>query len=243
MQNAWSIARREYWTYFHSPVAYIVLGVFLIAACALYFFMMGGGVFVGGHASMRGFFGIMPWLFMVLAPAVTMRLVAEERRTGTFEVLMTLPVDELSVVIGKFAGAIAMVATGLVFTLPIPFTLAALTAEGFSLDFGPIVGGYVGAMLLASAFIAVGMWASALTKNQIVAFIVGLALCFFLIIVDNAAFFMPTSVGPFFAYLSAALHFENIARGVIDTRDVVYYLSVTGLGLRLTVSALRAAKL
>lgn len=243
MQNAWSIARREYWTYFHSPVAYIVLGFFLLAACALFFFMMGGGVFVGGQASMRGFFGVMPWLFMVVAPAVTMRLVAEERRTGTFEVLMTLPVDEFDVVIGKFAGAIAMVFTGLLFTLPIPATLALLTAEGFAFDWGPVVGGYVGSVLLGAAFISVGMWASALTKNQIVAFIVGLAFCFVFIIVDNIAFFMPTSVAPFFSYLSAAIHFENIARGVIDTRDVVYYLTVTGIGLRLTVSALRAAKL
>jgi ABC-2 type transport system permease protein len=242
MSNALTLARREFTTYFHSPVAYIVLGVFLVAATSLYYFIMAGGAFVVGKASMRTFFAIMPWLFMVLAPAVTMRLLAEERRTGTLEVLMTLPVTERDVVIGKFRGALAMVALGVSFTLPIPFTMAGLVADGFAFDWGPVLGGYLGTLLLVSGFLAIGMWASAATRNQIVAFVVALAISFLLVIVDNVAFFMPTSIGPVFQYLSVSQHFDNIARGVIDSRDVVFYLSMTAVGLRLTVGSLKNAR-
>lgn len=242
MKNALTIARRELGTYFNSPVAYIVLGVYLIACLALFFFMMGGGVFVAGRASMRGFFGIQYWMFMVVAPAVTMRLIAEERRSGTLEILMTLPVQEWEVVVGKFLGALAMVSTGLAFTLPIPVALSTLTPAGVSFDWGPVIGGYLGTVLMASTFIAAGMWASALTRNQIVSFIIGLAICFALIIIDNVAFFLPESFGALLQYLSVAYHFENISRGVIDTRDLVFYASMSGFGLWLTTGALRAAR-
>jgi len=242
MQNALAIARREFASYFNSPVAYVVLGVYLIAAGALFFFMIGGGFFVIERASLRAFFGIAPWLFMVLAPAVTMRLIAEERRSGTLEVLMTLPVREREVVLGKFLGAMGMVTVGVLFTVPYALSVAGLVEDGFSFDWGPVVGGYLGTLLMASTFISAGMWASALTRNQIVSFIAGLAICFFLIIVDGVAFIMPPTVASVLHYLGANTHFESIARGVIDSRDVVYYLSMTTVGLWLTSSALRAAR-
>lgn len=242
MQNAITIARREFQTYFNSPVAYIVLGVYLIAICSLFFFILGGGVFVAGRASMRAFFSISPWLFMVVAPAVTMRLVAEERKSGTLEILMTLPLNDWEVVLGKFLGAMWMICVGLLFTLFVPLSLSSLTAENFTFDWGPVIGGYLGLVLMASTFVATGMWASALTRNQIVSFILGLAICFVLIIIDSISFFLPESIGAIVQYLSVSFHFQNISRGVIDSRDLVYYFTMTAIGLRLTIGALRAAR-
>jgi len=242
MRNTLIIARREFRAYFNSPVAYVVLGVYLIAVSALFFFVMGGGLFVRGTTSLRPFFGLAPWLFMVVAPAVAMRLIAEERKSGTFEVLMTFPVREEEVVLGKFLGAMGMMAMGLLFTLPLPLTLDSLTAEGFRFDWGPVLGGYLGMLFLAATFIAISLWASALTRNQIVSFMLGLALCFLMMMVENVAYFLPGSIGPALQYFSVTDHFENIARGVLDSRDFVFYLSVTGLALLFTASSVRATR-
>ncbi len=242
MRNTLTLALREFRTYFDSPVAYIVLGVYLLAASALFFFVLGGGVFVGGRASMRTFFGISPWLFMVVAPAIAMRLLAEERKTGTLELLMTLPVRTIEVVLGKFLGALGMILVGILFTLPIPLSLAAISTESLPLDWGPVVGGYLGILLLASTFLAAGMWASAMTRNQITSFILGLAVCFALVMVDSLAFFLPTEIGAIVQYFSVSEHFDSISRGVIDSRDLVFYLSMTAIGLHLTVRALDAAR-
>jgi len=242
MSNVLAIARRELRAYFNSPVAYVVLGVYLIAFGALYFFVIGGGIFVIGEASMRPIFSISPWLFMIVAPAVTMRLLAEERKSGTFEVLMTLPVREFEVVLGKFLGAVGMLAVGIACTLPMPLSLSAITASGFEFDWGPVVGGYLGLLLMASSFLAVGMWASAMTRNQIVSFIVGLGLCFALVMLDSAVFLLPESIGAAVQYFSIVDHFDSISRGVLDSRDIVFYLSLTTAFLMLTVSSLHAAR-
>ncbi len=229
MSHTLRIARRELAAFFNAPIAYIVLGVFLAAAGYLFFFF--SGLFIVGKASMRGFFGLAPVLFLFLAPAITMRLIAEERKSGTLEMLMTLPVKEWEVVAGKFLAALATVGVAMLFTLPYPFSLVAVTAPGVTFDWGPVIGGYVGVMLMASSFLAWGMWASAMNKNQIVGFIVGLALCFALWIPDRIAIVLPESLAGIAQYLSVNYHFENIARGVIDTRDLFYYITVTAIGL------------
>jgi ABC-2 type transport system permease protein len=242
VSNVLSIARRELRAYFNSPVAYVVLGVYLIATGALFFFVIGGGVFLIGEASMRPIFSISPWLFMVVAPAVTMRLLAEERKSGTLEVLMTLPVSEAQVVMGKFLAALGMISVGILCTLPLPFSLAAVAAEGVAFDWGPVIGGYLGLLLMASTFLAVGMWASALTQNQIVSFILGLGMCFVLVMLDSAVFLLPESIAVAAQHFSVIDHFESIARGVIDTRDLVFYITTTAIGLLLTIHSLRAAQ-
>jgi len=242
MSNILAIARRELRAYFNSPVAYVVLGVYLIAFAALFFFVIGGGIFVIGEASMRPILSISPWLFMIVAPAVTMRLLAEERKSGTFEVLMTLPVREFEVVLGKFLGAVGMLAVGIACTLPIPLSLAAITAGGFEFDWGPVLGGYLGLLLMASSFLAVGMWASAMTRNQIVSFIVGLGMCFVLVMLDSSVFLLPESIAATVQYFSVVDHFDSISRGVLDSRDLVFYLSLTTAFLMLTVSSLQAAR-
>jgi ABC-2 type transport system permease protein len=234
MGTTLAVARREFRSFFNSPVAYIVIGVFLVVAGWLYF----STVFVAGQASLRAFFGIAPVLFVVFAPAVTMRLLAEERKTGTLELLLSMPMRDWELVAGKFVAALGMVAVGLLWTLPYPLTVAGLTAEGARFDWGPVVMGYLGLLLMASSFLALGLWASALSRNQIVGFIIGLLLCFAFYFIDKFAMVLPESIGELLQYLSADYHFSNIARGVLDTRDLLFYLSLTGVGLALTTRTL-----
>lgn len=234
MGTTLAVARREFRSFFNSPVAYIVIGVFLTVAGWLYF----STVFVAGQASLRAFFGIAPVLFVVFAPAVTMRLLAEERKSGTLELLLSMPLRDWEVVGGKFLAALAMVAAGLLWTLPYPFTVAAFTAEGARFDWGPVIMGYLGLLLMASSFLALGLWASAISRNQIVGFIVGLLLCFAFYFIDKFAIVLPESVGELLQYLSVDYHFANIARGVLDTRDLLFYVSLTAVGLALTARTL-----
>ncbi|MCA9508316.1 MAG: ABC transporter permease subunit [Myxococcales bacterium] len=233
-----SIARRDFQAYFNSPAAYVVLGVFLLVLGYLFF----STLFLGGYASMRGFFGVAPVLFVVFGPAITMRLISEERKSGTIEQLLTLPVSNFQVVFGKFFAALGIVMVGLIFTLPFAFSVSLLTPADAHFDYGPVVGGYLGLILLASVFLSLGLFASSLTKNQIVAFIIGLALCFFFYFVDKFAVLMPASVGAVFEYISVDYHFNNIARGVVDSRDLVFYLSVVLIFLVLTERSLRRDK-
>jgi ABC-2 type transport system permease protein len=234
------ITRKELASFFNSPVAYVVLGMFLSVTGALYFFF--SPLFIVNNATLRPFFSLMPLVFMFLAPAITMRLIAEERKSGTIESLLTLPVKEWEVVAGKYLAALVMVAIGMVFTITYPVSIAMLTAPGQSLDWGPVVGGYVGTMLLSSSFIAVGMWASSLGKDQIVGFIVGLTICFLLWLPDQIAIFVPEMLGNLMKSISANYHFENIARGVLDTRDVLYYVTVTVIGLIATTRTLASVR-
>lgn len=238
MNSTLAIARRELKTYFNSPIAYIVIGVFLLVGGWLYF----STLFLTRTASLRGFFGIAPVLFVVFAPAVTMRLIAEERKSGTLEGLLTMPVNDAQVVAGKFLAALAMVAIGLLWTLPYPLSVQGLTAPGASFDWGPVMGGYLGLLLMASSFLAMGLWASAMSRNQIVAFIIGLLLCFAFYFVDKFALLLPEGIAGFVEFLSVDYHFENIARGVIDTRDLLYYVTLTTIGLVLTARSLAAVR-
>jgi ABC-2 type transport system permease protein len=238
MPTAIAVARREFRTFFNSPVAYIVLCGFLLLAGWLFF----STLFLGGQATLRSFFSLAPLLFVVFAPAVTMRLLAEERKSGTIELLLTLPVRDWEVVLGKFVAAVGMVAVGLAWTIPYALSVAALAAPGPPFDWGSALAGYFGLVLLASSFLAVGLWASAMTRNQIVGFIVGLLLCFAFYFVDKFAALLPQSLSAILEYLSVDYHFENVARGVLDTRDLLFYLSLTGAGLLLTTRSLSAVR-
>lgn len=236
--TAIAVAKREFRTFFNSPIAYIVLGGFLLVAGWLYF----ATLFLAGQASLRSFFSIAPVLFALFLPAVTMRAIAEERKSGTLELLLTMPLRDWEVVAGKFLAALGMVATGLVFTLPYAFTVASLTAKGASFDWGSTVAGYVGLLLLASSFLSLGLWASAMSRNQIIGFIVGLLLCLSFSFIDKFAILLPESIGQIVEYLSVDYHFENIARGVLDTRDLLFYGSLTAAGLVLTTRSLAATR-
>jgi ABC-2 type transport system permease protein len=230
MRNTWAIAKRELGAYFNSPIAYIVITVFLIISGYLFFSQL----FLSKEASMRDFFGFMPLIFIFFAPAITMRLLAEEKGTGTLEVLITLPVTDWQVVLGKFFAALGLLATALGLTFAWAITVAALGP----LDKGPVIAGYLGLLLMGGAYLAIGLAASAFTRNQIVAFIVGFAICFALFLSGKVLPFVPRSLAPIVEYLSLDFHFQNLTRGIVDTRDLVYYGTLIGGCLLLTVQSL-----
>ena len=238
MNPAMALAKREFRTFFNSPIAYIVIGCFLLVSGWLYF----STLFLQGQASLRGFFSIAPVLFVVFAPAVTMRSIAEERKSGTIELLLTLPLSDWELVAGKFLAALGMVGVGLLWTLPYSLTVSSLAAPGVHFDWGPVIAGYLGLLLLASSFLALGLWASAVSRNQIVGFILGLVLCFGFYFIDKFAMVLPESLAQVLEYLSVDYHFQNIARGVFDTRDLLFYGSLTAGALVLTTRSLAATR-
>ena len=220
------VVTRELRAAFGSPVAYIVIVIFLTVTGWFFFTPF----FLNGRADLRGFFSLLPMTLGLVVPAVTMRVFAEEFSTGSYEVLTTLPMTRFDVLLGKFAGSLIFILLLLVPSLAYPLIVAALG----DLDGGPVLGGYVGAVLLAALYCSVGLFASALTKNQIVAFIIGLTLCAFLALIDKMLFFVPAGLTGVLQYLGADYHFRNVAKGVLDSRDVVYFLSAAGVGLYAT---------
>ena len=236
MRKVVTIARRELRSYFDSPVAYIVLVTFLAVAGWMYF----SALFLMARADLRPFFA--PSIFspsmliVILAPAITMRLIAEERKTGTIELLTTMPLRDGEVILGKFLAALGLIATALLLTLAYPITVAALGP----LDWGPVVAGYVGLTLFSASLLAIGILCSTLTANQIIAFIVAFIVSATLYYVYWLQFFVPGFLAPAVEFLSVSFHLDNMARGVIDTRDVLFYLSVTGGALLLAVRSLEA---
>ena len=170
---------------------------------------------------------MLPVIFAFVVPAVTMRLFSEERNVGSYETLLTLPVRYVEVVLGKFLAAVAFIGAMLVPTLAYPLTVSLLG----QLDWGPVVGGYFGAILLAAAFSAIGLFASSVTRNQIVAFIIGMAICFTLTLMERMLFFLPETLLGILSYIGTNPHFQNISKGVIDTRDILYFISISFIGL------------
>jgi gliding motility-associated transport system permease protein len=226
MRQVPHIFKKEFRTYFVSPIAYIVISIFLIVIGWFFF----STFFLFNQASLRNFFSLLPVVFAFVVPAVTMRLFSEELNVGTYEILLTMPVTYREVVLGKFLASVAFVAAMLLPTLAYPVTVTFLG----DLDWGPVVGGYVGAVLLGASFSAVGLFASSLTRNQIVAFIIGVAICFALVLIDKILFFLPAPLVGVLEYLGADFHFEKISKGIVDSRDIIYFLSVIFVSLYAT---------
>jgi ABC-2 type transport system permease protein len=224
---AFVIMKRELSVYFTSPIAYIVTGLFLIIS-GIFFFST---FYLYNRAELRYFFTYLPLFLSFFIPALTMRVFAEEKRVGSIETLMTLPVTEVQVVTGKY---LASFISSLILIAPTLFYI--IPAEVFGTpDYGPIVGGYLGAIFLCASFTAIGIFATSLTKNQIIAFFTGFIICIVLTLIDTFMVFMPAQIVTFFTYLSANSHFNSIARGIIDTRDLIYFISLTALFFTLTV--------
>ncbi len=234
MTPALVISRREIRTYFNSPVAYIVVPVFVIITGYLFFTQL----FLEKQADMRGFFNIMPLLFMFMIPAITMRLLADEKSSGTLELLITMPVRDWEVVVGKFLAAMALLCTAIGLTLVFAITVKSLGP----LDRGPAIGGYLGLVLMGGAYVAIGVMASALTRNSIVSFIVAFAISFALYLLGRLTQFLPQALQKLVAFLSIDGHFENIGRGVVDSRDVIYYLSVMTVCLLIATLSLESRR-
>jgi len=220
-----AIMKKELMTYFYTPIAYIVITAFLIVT-GFFFFK---DFFYFNQAEMRGFFQFLPLVLTLVVPAITMRLFAEEIHSGTIETLMTLPVTTMETVVGKFMAATVFVSFMLAPTLIYLITIIIVGSP----DPGPIVGGYLGSILLAGAYSAVGVLTSSLGRNQIIAFISGLAACFFLWLIDKITIFLPAKLS-FLEYLGTDFHFRNISRGIIDSRDIIYFISIMVISIFLT---------
>jgi ABC-2 type transport system permease protein len=220
-----NIFKKELQTYFITPIAYIVIAIFLILTGWFFF----STFFLFGQVELRSFFTLLPIIFSFIIPAITMRLFSEEFNIGSYEILVTLPVSLNEIILGKFLAGTAFVAVMLIPTLSYAICVGLLG----QLDWGPVIGGYFGALLLGAAFTAVGLFASSLTKNQIIAFIIGMIICFALTMVDKILFFLPESTLGFFQFLGADYHFQNTAKGILDSRDILYFLSAILIALYL----------
>jgi ABC-2 type transport system permease protein len=239
MKQAWVVAKRELGSYFTSPVAYVFLVIFLLLTG--FFTFTAGQFFERGEASLGAFFGWLPWLYLVLVPAVGMRLWAEERRSGTIELLMTMPLTPWQAIIGKFLASWIFLAIALALTFPVVITVNVLGSP----DNGAILAGYIGAMLLSGAYLAVTSMTSALTRNQVVAFILSVVACLFLVlagfnpVTDLIARWASPALVDTVAAFSVVTHFDGFQRGVIDSRDLLFFLSVIGFSLFATGVVLR----
>ncbi len=234
MNNILTIFRREMRSYFNSPVAYIVITLFLLISG--YFFS--STLFLINSADLRSLFNISSFVLMFFIPAVTMRLLAEERRSGTIEILVTMPVKDSEIVLGKFLAAFALTALSILLTFVAYLTVASLG----NADFGASFGGYLGLLLMSAVYISIGVFTSSLTQNQIVAFIVGFVIIFALFMLDKVLPFLPAALASAFEFLSIDYHFRNISRGVIDTRDLIYYGSMIFLFIYMAVKTTESRK-
>lgn len=229
------IAKKELRSYFNSPAAYIILVIFLVISG--WFFT--SPLFINKTADLRSLFSIVPIVFIFFIPAITMGLIAKEKVTGTMETLATLPIKDKDIVMGKFWASIGLIAIGLAFTL---INLITITILGKNIDFGAIFCGYFGLLLLGAVYSAIGIFTSTLTNNQIVSFIISFFIIAILYIIQYSLVFIPASLVGFFQYISIGYHLSNISRGVIDTRNIIYFLSLIVMFLYLAIYVLKTRK-
>ncbi|MFO7870907.1 MAG: ABC transporter permease [Kiritimatiellia bacterium] len=242
MINTFEIFKREIKSYFESPVAYVFLIVFLMLLGFLTFAV--SRYYEAGQADLRMFFFWHPWVYLLLVPAASMRLWAEERRSGTIELLLTLPFTITQAIMGKFLAAWAFLTLGVVLTFPIVVTTAYLGNP----DMGVVFCGYAGSIMLAGAYLSVGMLTSAATRNQVISFVLALVACLFLAlsgwppVTDMLVQWAPNWLVEAVAAFSIMPHYESVQRGVLDARDIVYYASVIALMLVGTLFVLESRK-
>jgi ABC-2 type transport system permease protein len=226
MNLALAITKKEIKSYFNSPAAYIVLVIFLLLSG--WFFA--SPMFINNQANLRTLFGIIPLLYLFFVPAITMGLLSREKNTGTMELLTTLPLKDSQIIIGKFWASVSLIGVGLLFTLVHLITIVFL---GKNIDFGAIFCGYMGLLFLGAVYSAIGIFASSVTSNQIVSLIISFFIIFFFFIIKFFLFFVPDFLVGIFQFISIDYHFSNITRGVIDTRNIIYFISLIMLFLKL----------
>lgn len=242
MERIWVIFKRELASYFTTPIAAVFLVIFLILSGTFTFYL--GNFFGRGQADLRSFFDFHPWLYLVLIPALAMRLWAEERRGGTIELLFTLPVTLMETVLGKFLAAWCFTAIALALTFPMWVTVNLLGDP----DNGVILAGYLGSLLMAGGFLAIGSCMSAMTKNQVIAFVIsvvvglGFVLSGFPLVLDAVRGWAPHFLVSLISSFSFLTHFDAINKGVLDLQDVVYFLSLMAFWLFTTALVLDQKK-
>ncbi len=234
MTKIWTIAVKELRTFFDSLTAYILIIVFL-GLSGFFTWLFGSDIFFVGQATLQPFFSVAYWTLFFFTPALTMRMIAEENKTGTIELLLTKAVSDWEVIVGKFLACLLLIVIALALTLPYYISLWSMGP----VDHGAVWCGYLGLILMSMAYISIGLFASSISNNQIVAFLLALFIgVFFLIIFQVLAGDFTGTLGEIFDYLTINNHFESISRGVVDSRDIIYFLSITFLGLVLAETAL-----
>ena len=233
-----TVLKREFAGYFRSPVAYILLIVFLIASIGLTFFV--GNFFDGQTASLQSFFLFHPWIFLFLIPAVGMRLWSEEKRSGTIELLFTLPITTTQAVVGKYLAAWLFLSLAIVLTFPIVLTVGYLGNP----DWGVILASYIGSILMAGSYLGICSFTSALTQNQIISFILSVLVCMVILFLgwsifsDFLSVLFPVWIVDAFSNFSFTTHFDSFTKGIIHLHSVIYFLSVSAIALTLNILAL-----
>ena len=229
------IFKKELKSYFNSPMAYIFLVVFAIVTG--YFFT--NTFFLFNQSNMRALFNIVPLVYLFFIPAITMGLIAREKNIGTMEVISTLPIKDIEFVVGKFLSALSLIALGLAFTLIHFFTLVNV---GTNIDYGAVFTGYLGLLMLGSVYASVGTFASSVTDNQVIAFIISVFIVLIFFLMDKMLYFMPVSIAGLIQYISVDYHLSNISRGVIDSRNIIYFSSLISFFLFTTIRVLEIRK-
>ncbi|NLN95322.1 MAG: ABC transporter permease subunit [Bacteroidales bacterium] len=225
--KVWVIATRELRSFFDSLMAYIMLIAFL-GFSGFFTWLYGADIFFVRQASLQVFFSIAYWTLFFFIPALTMKLLAEENRTGTIEMLLTKPISDWEVVLGKFTSVMLLIIIALALTIPYYITVANLG----TIDHGAIITGYIGLIFMSAAYVGIGLFASSISNNQIIAFLLALLISiFFHIIFDVLSYSIKGSLGSIFSYLSLSNHYDSISRGVIDSKDIIYFLSIAFFGL------------
>lgn len=227
MKPIWIITKRELASFFDSLLAYILLLAFL-GFSGLFTWLIGGDIFLVKQASLQSFFGVAYWTLFFFIPALTMRMIAEEKNSGTLELMLTKPVSDWQFVLGKFSSALLLIVISLVLTLPYYITVASIGP----IDHGAVWTGYLGLLFMSAAYISIGLFASSITSNQIVAFLLALLIgIFFHLLFSTLATSFTGFLGKLLNYLSLHTHYSSITRGVVDSKDVIYFLSIIFLGL------------
>lgn len=227
MEKIMVIAKKEFGSFFDSLVAYILLAAFL-GFSGFFTWIQGSDVFMRREADLDVFFSVARWTLFFFIPALTMKMLAEEKKTGTIEMLLTKDISDRDVILGKFTGCLMLVAVALLFTLPYYISIAWLG----KMDHGATITGYLGLMLMAAAYIAIGLFASSITNNQIVAFLLALLIgIFFHLLFDFLAAGSTGWISDLFQTLSLTNHYDSISRGVLDSKDLIYFGSITAIGI------------
>ena len=234
MKNIWIIAKREIASFFDSLIAYVIIIIFL-GLSGFFTWLFGNNIFYQGQADLGIFFSISYWTLFFFIPAITMRTLAEEPRSGTFEMLSTKAVSDNQIVAGKFLACLLLVIIALACTIPYYITVGNLGA----VDHGTVIGGYFGLLFISAMYVSIGLFASSITNNQIVAYLVALFISvFFHLLFDMLGEEFRGTFGTIFDFLSARSHFDSISRGIIDSRDIIYFLSLISAGLLLAQTML-----
>jgi ABC-2 type transport system permease protein len=231
-----AIFYKEINSFFSSVIGYVVIAVFLIANSVFLWVIPDTNIFGGGYSTLSEMFELAPWVFMFLVPAITMRSFAEERKSGTMEIILTKPISDFQIILGKYLASIVLVLFSLLPTLVYYYSVYQLGSPVGNIDYGGTLGSYIGLFFLAAVYISLGIFSSSINDNQVISFIISFFLCFFFYILIDLLreLFYISPLDPILQFLSIKFHYSSISRGIIDTRDIIYFLGFIMFFLSIT---------